>query len=256
MKLSIIIITKNEENMIEHCIKSVKFADEVIVIDSKSTDNTMSIAKKLGATVVTHKFDNYADQRNFGLKHAKGDWLLYIDADEWVNESLKIEVNKITNGEISIAHYSAYRIPRKNYYLGHHEWPHIEYIERLFLKKNLKKWQGAVHEHAVYDGEVGTLKNYLIHYTHRDLSSMIRKTNVWGDIEAQMLFDADHPQMNQLRFIRIMLTKFYNSFIKQNGWKAGTAGLIESMYQSYSYFIIYAKLWEKQKANKKLNVKI
>ncbi|EKD68144.1 MAG: hypothetical protein ACD_48C00061G0005, partial [uncultured bacterium] len=91
-----------------------------------------------------------------------------------------------------------------------------------------------------------------IHYTHRNLELMTAKTNQWSEVEADMLLASHHPLMNELRFIRIMLTKFFDSYIKQGGWKIGTPGLIESLYQAYSYFIIYAKLWEKQN---KLRVK-
>ena len=113
-------------------------------------------------------------------------------------------------------------------------------------------WEGAVHEHAIYTGEVGTLQNPIIHYTHRNLELMTAKTNQWSEVEADMLLASHHPLMNELRFIRIMLTKFFDSYIKQGGWKIGTPGFIESLYQAYSYFIIYAKLWEKQN---KLRVK-
>jgi len=95
-------------------------------------------------------------------------------------------------------------------------------------------------------GDKGKLTGYLDHYTHKNLSTMMKKTIVWSDVEAELLFRANHSQMSWWRFIRIMLTKFIDSYIKQQGWKAGAIGLIESMYQAYSYFVVYAKLWEKQ----------
>ena len=256
MNLSVIIITKNEEELISDCIKSISFADEVIVIDSESTDKTVDIARKLGAQIVTKKFTNYADQRATALKHAKGKWLLYIDADERASEKLHEEIVEVVNRKPQTANGTdsivAFRIPRQNYYLGKNKWPHIEYLERLFLKEKLVGWESAVHEHAIYTGEVGTLQNPIIHYTHRNLELMTAKTNQWSEVEADMLLASHHPLMNELRFIRIMLTKFFDSYIKQGGWKIGTPGLIESLYQAYSYFIIYAKLWEKQN---KLRVK-
>lgn len=233
--------------MIGDCIRSLAFADEVVVIDSNSSDRTKSVAEKLGARVLEHPFKNYADQRIYAKKQAKGIWVLYVDADERVSKKLASEIIAMVNQEpSSMNQVAAYKIPRKNFYLGNHEWPSIEYLERLFLKSSLQKWEGAVHEHALYRGSLGILKNYLIHYTHRDLSTMISKTNTWGDSEARMLYSSHHPKMNAIRFLRIMVTKFFYSYFTQNGWKAGTAGLVESMYQAFSYFTIYAKLWEMQ----------
>ena len=110
----------------------------------------------------------------------------------------------------------------------------------------MKGWKGAIHESPIIDGKVGELKNHLVHYTHQNLSSMVKKTNEWSEIEAQLLFESNHPQMTWWRFLRIMLTKFWQSYVNQGGWKIGAPGLIESIYQAYSYFIVYTKLWEKQ----------
>jgi len=207
MKLTSIIITKNEEDVIVDCIKSVAFADEIIVIDSGSTDKTAALAKKQGAHVVDHPFKNFADQRTFGMKQANG--------------------------------------------LGEHEWPVIEKHVRLFKRKSLTGWRGDIHESPTVEGKIGELTGYLVHYTHRNLSDMVEKTLSWSDIEVEQLMRAHHPHMVPWRFIRIMITKFVDSYIKQGGWKVGTAGLIESMYQAYSYFIIYAKLWERQKEKRR-----
>ncbi|MCR4263911.1 MAG: glycosyltransferase family 2 protein, partial [Candidatus Roizmanbacteria bacterium] len=133
MRLSALIITKNEETLIADCITSVSFCDEIIVLDSESTDSTIDVAQKLGARVIRKKFTNYADQRTAVLKHAKGDWVLYVDADERVSKELRKEIQSITNQESGIRKYAAYKIPRQNYYLGNYKWPKIEYLERLFL---------------------------------------------------------------------------------------------------------------------------
>lgn len=253
MSLSVVIITKNEEQLIADCIRSVSFADEVVVVDSESTDKTVSIAEKLGARVFSKKFTTYAHQRTAALNYVKGTWVLYIDADERVSDELKHEILRVTADRKSATVKSAYIIARKNFYLGTYEWPKIEYLERLFLKEHIVRWEGDVHEHAIHKGDIGTIDHPILHYTHRSLELMTEKTNIWGDVESDMLIKANHPSMNELRFIRIMVTKFLDSYIKQSGWKIGTAGLIESMYQAYSYFIIYAKLWEKQNKLKTKN---
>lgn len=272
MKLSVIIIAKNEEKIITDCLKSVSWADEIVVVDDCSQDKTMEIAKENGAKVYVHKMEDFARQREFGLKKAKGEWILYLDADERATKELKSEIlallkaqdsrHKISSLSSEVGFNSsdggtaenivAYKIPRKNFYFGRYEWPTVEKIERLFLKKALKGWKGPIHESPIIKGEVGELKNYLLHYTHQDLSSMVKKTNEWSEIEAQMLYKAGHPKMTWWRFLRVMMTKFWQSYISQGGWKIGTPGLIESIYQGYSYFIVYTKLWEKQNENRNL----
>lgn len=245
MKLSAIIIAKNEEKTIANCLKSVSWAEEIVLIDDESEDKTVKIAKKMGARVYIHKMRDFAQQREFGLKKARGGWVLYIDADERATEELRGEILEKLGGEEE-KNVVAYRIKRKNFYFGDYQWPMVERIERLFLKRALKGWRGPIHESPIIDGKVGELKNYLLHYAHQNLESMVKKTNQWSEIEAEMLFKCGHPKMCRWRFLRIMLTKFWQSYIGQGGWKIGTPGLIESIYQAFSYFIIYCKLWEKQ----------
>lgn len=248
MKLSVVIITKNEEKDINDCINSVSFADEIIVIDSNSSDNTTKIAKQKNAKVYIHTFEDFASQRNWAIEKAHGEWILYIDADERVSSELGDEIRQVITTPRGIV---AYNIPRKNFYFGKYEWPYIETTTRLFLKEKLKGWIGKVHESPTIDGNKKTLHHYLLHYTHDDLEAMVIKTNQWSKIESTLLLDSQHPLMVPWRFIRIMLTKFYDSFIRQGGWKIGVPGLIESLYQSFSYFIVYAKLWEKQIQSRK-----
>lgn len=243
--ITAIIIAKNEEEMIADCLRSVSFCDEIIVIDGGSRDNTAEVAKKYGARVVNFSTDDFSKARNFGLKHAKSDWLLYIDADERVSRELMVHIKaKISHSQ----GYSAYKIKRKNFYFYHYEWPQIERLERLFQKRMLKKWYGRLHESAVIEGKIGEIDGYLVHFTHRDLSQMLKKTLVWSTTEAELRVAAAHPEMTWWRFPRVMLSAFYSSFIQQKGWRVGAIGLIESMFQAYSAFVTYAKLWEMQKS--------
>jgi (heptosyl)LPS beta-1,4-glucosyltransferase len=244
MRLTAIIIAKNEEEMIKDCLTSVAFCDEVLVVDGGSTDKTIDIAKKTGASVVEYKTNSFADMRNEALKKAKGEWVFYVDADERVSKEL---VASIQNTVLSTEDkYPAYKVKRKNFYLGNHEWPAIEKLERLFKKEKLKKWYGDLHESPEIDGEVGELNGFLLHYTHRDLEKMLTKTIAWSETEAKLRHNANHPKMSWWRFPRVMISAFINSYITQQGYKAGTAGFIESLYQAYSMFITYARLWELQ----------
>lgn len=244
MKLSAIIIAKNAEGLIADCLDSVAFADEIVVVDGGSTDKTTDIAKRMGAKVIKGVTQDFAQQREIGMEAARGTWLFYIDTDERVTTTLQNAVLDVVNE--ALHEYAAYRITRQNFYLGDHPWPKKEKLERLFLKANLQRWQGALHESAIVKGKIGGLAGELLHYTHRDLTSMLEKTIVWSQIEAQLRYDAHHPKMVEWRFIRVMLTAFYDSYIKQGGWKMGTAGFVESMYQAFSMFITYARLWEMQ----------
>lgn len=243
--ISGIIIAKNAEDLIVDCLESISFCDEIIVVDSGSEDRTVDLAKKSIAKVFVHKSNNFSELRNFGLEKAKGEWVLYIDTDEVVSGELKRNIkNQISN--IKEENKAAYKIKRKNFYLGNHEWPKIEKLERLFQKNALKGWYGELHESPRVDGEIGELDGFLFHYTHCDLTSMLNKTIEWSKVEAELRLKFKHPVMTWWRFPRVMLSAFFDSYIKQGGWKIGTAGLIESIYQSFSVFITYARLWELQ----------
>lgn len=244
MNLSTIIITKNEEKNIEECIKSVKFSDQIIVVDNNSKDSTVNIAKKLGAEIVKVDFSDFSKQREEGLGHVKNSWVLYIDADERVSLELKEEIERVVS---STEGFDVYKIKRKNFYFGKHEWYFYGKLERLFKKDALKGWFGSIHESPVYTGSVGELKGFLDHYTHQDLTSMTDKTIQWSDMEAKIRLDVNHPKMSWWRFPRVMFTSFFTYYVKQKGYRAGTTGIVESMFQSYSTFITYAKLWELQK---------
>jgi len=254
MTISGIVIARDEENLIKDCINSISFCDEIIVVDNNSSDKTFSIAEKMGAKVFDIKTDDFSKLRNYGLEKASYEWILYIDADERVTSeltrSIKYQVLSIKNKDVA-----AFRVKRKNFYYGSskkNEWPYIEKIIRLFRKNKLKGWKGKIHESPDINGKVEELDGFLSHYSHRDLSSMVGKTIEWSQIEAGLRIEANHPKMTWWRFPRVMLSAFFDSYIKQGGWKVGTIGIIESLYQTFSIFITYAKLWETQQ---KLKIK-
>lgn len=248
--LSIIIITKNEEETIVDCLESAKWAGELIIVDSGSTDKTLSIAKKYKCKVINYPSQKkeFSKWRNKGLAEAKGKWVFYLDADERVTPELREEILRLVR-QPDCEGASAYFLPRRNYYLGYEikhggAWP--DYVKRLFRKEKLEKWVGDLHEEPVFSGEFGYLTNPLLHYTHRDLTSMLRKTIEWSKVEAELLYKANHPKMVWWRFIRIIMTEFWYRGIKLQGWRDGTVGWIEIIFQCFSRFITYGRLWELQ----------
>jgi glycosyltransferase involved in cell wall biosynthesis len=249
MKISGIIIAKDAENLIADCLDSLSFCSEIIVVDNDSQDRTREIAEKMGAKVFLHpSADDFSELRNFGLKKATNKWILYADADERVDPLLREEIIKLENKPIDEC--VGFRVQRKNFYFGNHEWPYVEHLERVFKKDSLEKWYGRLHESPKVDGKIGDLEGYLLHYTHKDLRSMLEKTIKWSKVEAELRFKSGHPKMTWWRFPRVMFTAFLDSYIRQGGWKVGTVGLLESMYQSFSIFVTYARLWEMQQGRK------
>lgn len=245
-QITAVIITKNEEARIADCLKALSWVNEIIIVDNGSTDKTMEIARQLGAGILEASQKDFAGVRELGLQQASGKWILYIDADETVSTKLREEIQKTIRRKADIV---GYYLKRDTYFLGHH-WPYQDKVARLFLKKALKGWYGRIHETPVFAGESAVLTHPLTHRTHRTLEEMLVKTNSWSDIEAELRLNAHHPPVVWWRLLRVMITGFTQSYIDQRGWRAGTVGLIESVYQAFSMFITYAKLWELQNRKK------
>lgn len=248
--LSVIIIAKNEEARITKCLKSVAFCDEQIVVDNGSSDKTIEIAIRLGARILEAAEKDFSSVRELGLREASGKWILYIDADEEVTKALQIEIRSVIRSPVNV---TAYLVKRDTYYLGY-RWPYQDSVERLFLTSALKGWHGRLHETPVFVGDTKVLTHPLIHRTHRTLEEMLTKTNDWSVIEAQLRYQDDHPPVVLWRLLRVMITGFCRSFFIQGGWRTGTIGWIESIYQAFSMFIIYTKLWEMQQISSKSEV--
>jgi glycosyltransferase involved in cell wall biosynthesis len=256
--ISIIILAGNEEKMIVDCLKSCNWVEEIILVAANSTDQTVNLAKKIIPNIkiikTTDEYNkNFSKWRNLGLKLATKPWILYIDADERITTKLKLNIIKAVNSKEIYTHYA---IPRANYFLGQrvkYGGTYPDYVKRLYKKDNFEGYKGVLHEQPVVSGEISYLTSDLLHYTHRDLSSMIKKTIVWSDTEAQALFKTGHPPIVWWRFIRMILTKLYERLIKEKMWKDGQVGWISAIFESYNTFLIYARLWElQQKQNRKI----
>jgi len=246
--ISILILTKNEEKMIAACLESAKWADEIVILDNGSSDETIEIAEKFTDKVFSKKFDSFAEERNFLAEKARGDWIFYLDADERISLQLRKEIEEfITNKKIEAG---AFAVPRKNILLGKWQkfggwWP--DYQIRLFKKGNLKCWQGQLHERPEFEDSLSHLKSSLIHLTHRGIRSMMEKTAEWSKVEAKLRLDVSHPRISGWRLVRVTLTEFLDRLIKKQGIREGTEGWLEAFFQSFSMFITYFRLWEMQR---------
>lgn len=255
-QLSIVIIAKNEEKLIDDCLKSVSYLNNhtlnirVVVIDDNSTDKTVSIAKKHNSDVVKFHGNTFSEKRNRGLKEVK-DWVLYLDADERLTTKLANEIADIIKNPDSLG---AYAIPRKNTIFGkvmtHGGW-YPDYVKRLFRKDGIKHWFGDLHEEPELTGKLGHLNNPMVHFKHDTLSEMIEKTNEWSEVEARLLYKSNHPKMTWWRFFRVMLVEAWYRIIMLQGFLDGPEGVIYGIYQAWSRFVTYSKLWEMQNMENK-----
>ncbi len=245
--LTIAIITKNESERIKTCLESVKWADEIIIVDNGSKDNTLKISKQYTDKIFQIDCEDFAFWRNLAVEKSSGDWILFIDPDERITDSLKKEIKEI----ISSSNFSAYAISRKNIIFGQEVgygsfWP--DRVIRLIRRNDFEGWVGKIHEHPKFNGKLGYTKNSLLHLTHRNLDQIVLKSLEWSKIDAKLRFDAKHPKMSGWRFLRIFITEIFNQGFIRKGFFSGTIGIMDSILQAFSMYMAYVRLWEMQQA--------
>jgi len=248
MTISALVLTKNEEEMIKDCLKQLTFADEIVIVDQDSVDNTLKIARKYTDRIFKSTANDFAQNRNTLKDKAKSKWLLYVDADERLPQELIREI-KIA---ISKNDFSAFYIPRKNYVLGKWVryggwWP--DYAPRLFKKSKLEKWEGVVHESPVISGKISYLKTPIEHLSARSMSQMFLKSIKWAKIEADLFLKHGHRQVGIISILKLSAFEFVRRYIFKLGFLDGVVGLIEGIYQSLHQAMVLTYLWEAQ--NKK-----
>lgn len=246
-KITVAIYTHNEEKNITEVIESAKLlSSEILVIDMESSDKTVTIAKSVKAKVISFPYSSYVEPtREFGIKQAKTEWVLILDADERMTKELAAEIKRVIHQ--SPAQF--YKIPRKNIFakikwLKNGGWWPDNQI-RLINKKNFISWPKRIHSTPEINGQPGYLNNPIIHYFHGDLSGMVKKTVVFEDIESDLLFKAD-KKSGTVYFFRKFFAELYRRLIKNLGFADGAFGIIEAIYQAYSKTITYLFLYEKQ----------
>jgi len=251
-KITAVIIAKNEEARIVSCLESIRWCDEIVVVDDMSVDETAHIARKYGAKVVAHPSNGDHDaQRNIGIDNASSDWILQMDADERVSPELRKDIEKVLFGN---GRFSAYKLVRKNYFLGrfmgHGGWP--ERHVRLFKRGRARYIGHSVHETLKVDGNIGNLKSHLEHYAFSSISQYISRQLYYAGIEAKVMYQdrgrIDLDEINyQLR--RKPLKLFFKIYIKRMGFRDGMHGFILSILNAWRHYIIWAIYWEKYYKN-------
>lgn len=244
MKISAVILTKNEEANIFDCLKSVEFCDEVIVIDDYSTDKTRSIAKRYATRVIKRKLnDNWAKQRNFGLEKAKNDWVLFIDADERVSKNLKNEIKKLKYYK-----YSGYLLKRRDYLWG--GFLSTTEAGKMKILRLANKQKGSfkrkVHEYWDIKGDVGCLSSFINHYPHQTVFDFVKSINKMSSIHAMENLN-EGKRSTVFKIIFYPIFKFVKNYIFLKGFKDKDRGLMISFLMSLHSFLAWSKLWFYQK---------
>jgi len=256
MKLSVVLATYNEEKNIKDCLNSVKdLADEIVVVDGSSSDQTRNIAKELGAKVFKVKNQlMFHINKQKALDLAKGEWILQLDADERITPELKEEIQSTINNQQSTI--DAFFIPRKNYFLTKFltkggQYP--DYVIRLVKKEKAYFPCKSVHEQIEVKGNVGHLKNPLIHWAYRSLASYIKRANHYTDLTAKELLEkkVGFSLFTQLKYlIWLPAVTFFKIFIRHKGFIDGFAGFVFALFSGLHYPIAYIKYWELKRAKK------
>ncbi len=242
--VSVVVITKNEEENIEGCLKSVSWADEIIIVDDESTDSTREISGKHTDRVFVRRMENEGRHRNWAYAQASNDWVLSVDADERVTEDLVKEIDELVKGS---PEFKAYTIPRRNY-IGNHwlkyggEYPAPQ--TRLFLKDEFKYEEAEVHPRAFLDGDCGHLKGDLIHYSHRDITDYLRSLNNHTTLEARKWYLAGRKMSLGHAIWRAIDRCFYRRLIRKKGYKDGIYGLTVAIFSGFYQLVSYLKYRE------------
>lgn len=241
------IIVRNGEKTIKECLNSIKWCDEIVVVDDYSTDKTIEFARKFGARIFKRKLEgDFAGQRNFALKKSKGKWVLFIDADEMVTEGLREEI--IQSLETVPKNVTGFSFRRIDYFLGRqlkHGPAAKSYFFRL-IKKGKGKWVVPQPEILETSGEVGCFKNKVIHHRKENISDFVKKYNFYSSLEAGVRFKKGE-KTNLIKIIYIPTKYFFSTYIADLGFLDGLPGFILCSMVFFIQFLIQVKLWEKTK---------
>lgn len=245
--LSVAIITLNEEKDLPICLRSVRgFADEIVIVDSGSTDRTVEIAKGHDAKIFKRKFDNYSNQKNYAASKTTGDWILSLDADEEISPELAKEIKKAIKND----RYSAYSIPRKNIIFGrfikYTRWqPELDRHVWLW-KKASGKWVGDIHEELQVKESVGKLKHSKIHNQYQTVKEFLGMMNRYSELDAKQKIK-DGVKFSYFRLFFDPIYNFLVRYLYRWGFLDGWRGFVLSYLMATYHLDIWVKIWERQK---------
>ena len=247
-KISVVIITGNEENNIKDCLKSVTWADEIIVVDSESMDATVNIAKEFTDKVYIQKWQGYSAQKTLAMRYAKNDWVLSLDADERITKAL---ADEILNYDLQNTKYVAFRMRRENYFLGkkinYCGWGN-DYQLRLFRKSKTTLNSRLVHEGFIVDGQISQLNNSIIHYSYIILKDGFNKINEYSSLEAEEKHK--RKKVTTLKIVLYPVIAFLQHYFIRRGFKDGKHGLMISLMHAMTKLQVQMKIWEFQNQGK------
>jgi len=252
-RLSVVVVTRNEEEILEQCLESVKWADEIIVVDSHSTDKTVEIAKRYTDKVFLVEKDvpDANINKNLGLEKATGDWILFLDADEIVTPELRAEIEEILKKDDKT--FDGYLVLRKNLFLGKWMkhggwWGYAANVE--LVRRGKGRWPVGMHQTLKVDGNVGYLKNPVIHNTQRSITQWITKMNEYTSVEAKELYKGN-VEFKKERVVFFPIAVFFRNYFIYRGYKDGFHGFVAAALAACYEFFRNVKLWENQLKNQK-----
>ncbi|MGA2193170.1 MAG: glycosyltransferase family 2 protein [Nitrospirota bacterium] len=241
--LSVVIITHNEESRIRAALESASFADEIVVVDSFSTDRTADICREHTASVYQEKWRGFSGQKSHAVGLAKNDWVFVLDADERITPALASEIKALMENGPEKAGYFC---PRRNHFIGreirHGGW-YPDYSIRLFDRRRGSFGERAVHEAVAINGEAGYLRNPMLHYTYDSISDYLVRMDKYSTLAAQELQKAGKQSGLIDLALRPSLT-FLKMYLIKQGFRDGRHGLMLAALYSFYTFSKYAKLWE------------
>jgi glycosyltransferase involved in cell wall biosynthesis len=242
--LSVTIITKNEEADLGAALASVAWADEIVVVDSGSTDRTVAIAESAGARVIVREWPGYIEQKNFAAAQATHDWILSLDADERVTPELAQDIHAVLNAP----EHAAYDVPRVTWHLGRWirgtDW-YPDRQPRLYDRR-LAKWTGRyVHETVSVNGTQGHLRGELQHFAYRDVADHLETIDRYTTLAARQMHESGR-RVSAAELAAHPPLAFLRNYLAKGGFRLGAVGLIVSTMNAYYVFLKFAKLWELQ----------
>jgi glycosyltransferase involved in cell wall biosynthesis len=241
--VSVVIIVKNEEKRIGACLESVKWADDIVIVDDMSTDRTVEIARRYTERIYQRKMDIEGVHRNYAYSQAKNEWILSLDADEIVSPELKDEIARVTRDDTE---HVVFAIPLRNYIGGFWvRWGgwYPAYKDRLFRKGRFKYEEVGVHPRVIYEGKCGRLKGDIIHYSYEDFSELIDSLNGQTSKEAEKWLATRRRMALGVALWRTF-DRFYRSYIANKGYRDGVVGLMVAVNGGFYQILSYAKYWE------------